>query len=158
VDRSGVFASQTYGGGNTVSVISPAGPGGFRFIPKTTQNKSDLASGLTYAIHFERLYRMGPASLLFKAIIVAIVLDALLLASFFFDGPTETVFQERDARVYELSPALARAHFGEIPFETWRRKPFDRRIVEEIALDAFEASGPEESARLLKFLRRQRTN
>src|SRR6202030_3177107 len=42
---------------------------------------------------------------------------------------------------------------GEIPFETWRKKAFDRRIVETIALDAFEAAGAEESARLLKFLR-----
>jgi len=42
---------------------------------------------------------------------------------------------------------------GEIPYEAWRKNPFDRRIVESIALDAFEAAGAEESARLLKFLR-----
>src|SRR5256886_1964903 len=33
------------------------------------------------------------------------------------------------------------------------KKAFDRRIVEAMALDAFEAAGPEESARLLKFMR-----
>src|SRR5256885_9153279 len=39
------------------------------------------------------------------------------------------------------------------PYTTLFRSPFDRRIVETMALDAFEASGAEESARLLKFLR-----
>jgi len=45
------------------------------------------------------------------------------------------------------------AHFWKIPFASWRNKPFDRRIVETIVLDVFEAAGPEESARLLQFLR-----
>ena len=103
---------------------------------------------------FERLYRVGPASLLFKAIIVAIVLDALLLAFILLRRTyRKRYFKKRDARVYELRQRWHALISGEIPFETWRRKPFDRRIVEEIALDAFEASGPEESARLLKFLR-----
>jgi HEAT repeat protein len=42
---------------------------------------------------------------------------------------------------------------GEIPYETWRTTPSDRRLVETLVLDAFEVAGPEESARLLKFLR-----
>jgi len=103
---------------------------------------------------FEKLYRMGPASLLFKAIIVAIVLDALLLAFILLRRTyRKWYFKKRDARVYEFRQRWHALISGEIPFETWRKKPFDRRIVEEIALDAFEAAGPEESARLLKFLR-----
>ncbi len=42
---------------------------------------------------------------------------------------------------------------GEIPYDTWRKRAFDRRIVEEIALDALEAATPADSARLLAFLR-----
>jgi HEAT repeat protein len=42
---------------------------------------------------------------------------------------------------------------GEIPHASWRKNAFDRRIVEAIALDAFESAGPVESAGLLKFLR-----
>src|SRR5882757_10670585 len=104
---------------------------------------------------FERLYRVGPASLLFKAIIVAIVLDALLLAFILLRRTyRKRYFKKRDARVYELRQRWHALISAEIPFETWRRKPFDRRIVEEIALDALEAAGPEESARLLKFLRK----
>src|SRR5258706_9056314 len=103
---------------------------------------------------FERLYRVGPASLLFKAIIVAIVLDALLLAFILLRRTyRKRYFARRDARVYELRQIWDALISGQIPYATWRRKAFDRRIVETIALDAFEAAGPEESARLLKFLR-----
>jgi len=103
---------------------------------------------------FEWLYRVGPASLLFKAIIVAIVLDGLLLGFILLRRTyRKRYFKKRDARVYEFRQRWHALISGEIPFETWRGKAFDRRIVEEIALDAFEAAGPEESARLLKFLR-----
>jgi HEAT repeat protein len=40
-----------------------------------------------------------------------------------------------------------------LSYDRWRKKAYDRRIVEAMALDAFEAAGPEESARLLKFMR-----
>jgi len=47
-----------------------------------------------------------------------------------------------------------RAHFrGDFPTRPGEGKLSTGRIVETIALDAFEAAGPEESARLLKFLR-----
>src|SRR5258706_749456 len=104
---------------------------------------------------FEKLYRVGPASLLLKAIVVAIILDALLLAFILLRRTyRKWYFKKRDARVYEFRQNWHALVSAEIPFETWRRKPFDRRIVEEIALDALEAAGPEESARLLKFLRK----
>jgi HEAT repeat protein len=89
-----------------------------------------------------------------KAIIAAILADGLFL-TFILIRRTyrKRYFAKRDARVFELRQKWDRLIAGEIPFETWRKKPFDRRIVEAIALDAFEAAGPEESARLLKFLR-----
>src|SRR5258707_8313767 len=103
---------------------------------------------------FEKLYRVGPASLLLKAIVVAIILDALLLAFILLRRTyRKWYFKKRDARVYEFRQNWHALVSAEIPFETWRRKPFDRRIVETIALDALEAAGPEESARLLRFLR-----
>jgi HEAT repeat protein len=103
---------------------------------------------------FEKLWRLGPAAFVLKAIIAAILADGLFL-TFILIRRTyrKRYFAKRDARVFELRQKWDRLIAGEIPFETWRKKPFDRRIVEAIALDAFEAAGSEESARLLKFLR-----
>ena len=103
---------------------------------------------------FEKLWRLGPAAFVLKAIIVAIVVDGLLLAFILFRRTyRKRYFAKRDARVFELRQKWDALISGKIPFETWRNKSFDRRIVESIALDAFEAAGPGESARLLKFLR-----
>src|SRR6266436_1755765 len=103
---------------------------------------------------FERLWRLGPAALVVKAIVAAIVADALLLAFILLRRTyRKRYFAKRDARVFELRQKWDALISGKIPHETWRKKPFDRRIVETMALDAFEASGAEESARLLKFLR-----
>lgn len=103
---------------------------------------------------FEKLWRVSPAAFVLKAIFAAIFADALLLV-FILVRRTyrKSYFARRDLRVFELRQKWDAIISGEIPFETWRRKVFDRRIVETIALDAFEAAGPEESARLLKFLR-----
>jgi len=103
---------------------------------------------------FEKLWRLGPAAFVLKAIIVAIVADGLLLAFILFRRTyRKRYFAKRDARVFELRQKWDALISGKIPFETWRKKSFDLRIVESIALDAFEAAGPGESARLLKFLR-----
>ena len=103
---------------------------------------------------FEKLWRRGPAAFVLKAIVAAIVADALLLAFILLRRTyRKRFFAKRDARVFELRQKWAALISGEIPYETWRKKPFDRRIVETIALDAFEAAGSEESARLLRFLR-----
>jgi len=103
---------------------------------------------------FERLWRLGPSAFVLKAIFAAIVVDALLLGFILLRRTyRKWYFARRDARVYELRQRWDALISGEIPYEIWRRKAFDRRIVETIALDAFEAAGPEESARLLKFLR-----
>jgi len=103
---------------------------------------------------FERLWRLGPAALVVKAIVAAIVADALLLAFILLRRTyRKRYFAKRDARVFELRQKWDALISGQIPYETWRKKPFDRRIIETMALDAFEASGSEDSARLLKFLR-----
>jgi len=103
---------------------------------------------------FEKLWNLGPAAFVAKAIVAALVADALLLA-FILGRRTyrKRYFAKRDARVFEFRQRWEALLAGEIPYETWRNKAFDRRIIESIALDAFEAAGPEQSARLLKFLR-----
>src|SRR4029077_18513777 len=103
---------------------------------------------------FERLWRLGPAAFVLKAIVAATVADGLLLAFILLRRTyRKRYFARRDARVFELRQKWDALISGEVPYETWRKKPFDRRIVETMALDAFEASGAEESARQLKFLR-----
>jgi HEAT repeat protein len=103
---------------------------------------------------FETFHRLGPAAFVVKAILAAVAADALLL-SFILLRRTyrKHYFAKRDARVFEIRQKWDALISGEIPFETWRSKAFDREIVETIVLDAFEAAGAEESARLLKFLR-----
>lgn len=103
---------------------------------------------------FEKLWRLSPSAFVFKAIIVAIVADALLLMFILLRRAyRRRYFAKRDARVFELRQKWQALISGWIPFETWRNKRFDRRIIETIALDQFEAAGPEQSAQLLKFLR-----
>src|SRR5215467_72279 len=103
---------------------------------------------------FEKLWRLGPAAFVFKAIVAAIVADALLL-TFIFIRRTyrKRFFAKRDKRVFELRQEWDALITGRMSYDRWRKKAFDRRIVEAMALDAFEAAGPAESARLLKFMR-----
>src|SRR6266852_610418 len=103
---------------------------------------------------FEELWRLGPAAFVLKAIFAAAVADALLLAFILLRRTyRKRYFTRRDTRVFELRQKWDALISGQIPYEAWRKNPFDRRIVESIALDAFEAAGAQESARLLKFLR-----
>lgn len=103
---------------------------------------------------FEKLWRLGPAAFVLKAIVAAAVADGLLLAFIFFRRTyRKRFFARRDAQVFELRQRWESLIAGKIPYEKWRKKPFVRRIVEAMALEAFDAAGPEESARLLKFMR-----
>ena len=103
---------------------------------------------------FEKLWRLGPAAFVLKAIVVAIAADGLFLGFILVRRMYRKChFAKRDARVFELRQNWHLLISGRIPYETWRQNPFDRRIVETIALDALEAAGVEESSRLLKFLR-----
>jgi len=103
---------------------------------------------------FEKLWTFGPAAFVLKMIVAAIVADALLLGFIMLRRTyRRRYFAKRDKRVYEIRQKWDALLSGEIPYDTWRLKSFDRQIVEEIVLDTFEASGPEESLRLLRFLR-----
>src|SRR5713226_5395470 len=103
---------------------------------------------------FEKLWRLGPAAFVLKAIVAVIVADGLLLGFILLRRTyRKRYFAKRDAHFFELRRDWDRLISGKIPLENWRKKPFRRRIVESIALDALEAAGAEESARLLKFLR-----
>src|SRR6202041_1299225 len=106
------------------------------------------------ATGFEFLHRLAPSAFVVKAIIGAIVADAALLAFILIRRTyRKNFFKRRDARVFELRQQWDALISGEIPYETWRKKSFDRRIIEDMALDAFEAAHADESARLLRFLR-----
>lgn len=103
---------------------------------------------------FRKLWKLGPAAFVFKAIVAAIVADGLLLAFIFIRRTyRKRFFARRDKRAFELRQQWDALISGRMSYDRWRRKAFDRRIVEAMALDAFEAAGPEESARLLKFMR-----
>jgi HEAT repeat protein len=100
------------------------------------------------------LHRLEPSAFVFKAIIGAIAADVLLLAFILVRRSYRMhYFRKRDARVFELRQQWEALISGEIPYETWRTKSFDRRIIEDMALDAFEAAAADQSARLLRFLR-----
>jgi HEAT repeat protein len=103
---------------------------------------------------FKDLWQIGPAAVVLKAIIAAFIANGLLLAFILLRRAYRRwYFARRDARVYEVRQKWDAIISGRIPYDTWRKNSFERRIVESIAMDAFEAAGPEESARLLKFLR-----
>lgn len=103
---------------------------------------------------FEKVWTLGPAAFVLKAIIAAVAADGALLAFILLRRTyRKRYFRKRDARVFELRRRWDDLVSGKIPYESWRKNNFDRRIVESIALDGFEAAGTEESARLLRFLR-----
>ena len=103
---------------------------------------------------FSRLRLLQPAALVAKAIFATVVAYALLLAFILLRRAyRKHYFAKRDARVFYYRQMWDALISGEIPFETWRGKPYDRGIIETIALDALEAAGPQEAAKLLQFLR-----
>jgi HEAT repeat protein len=103
---------------------------------------------------FKDLWKVGPAAVVMKAIFAAFIANGLLLTFILLRRAyRKWYFAKRDARVYEVRQKWDAIISGKIPYNTWRRNSFERRIVESVAMDAFEAAGPEESARLLKFLR-----
>jgi hypothetical protein len=103
---------------------------------------------------FEIWERFHPSAFVLKAIVGAIAADVLLLAVILTRRAyRRRFFQKRDARVFELRLRWDALISGEIAYKTWRTNRFDLQIIEEIALDAFEAAGADESRRLLSFLR-----
>jgi HEAT repeat protein len=103
---------------------------------------------------FEIWHRLEPSAFVFKAIVGSIIVDLLILGFILLRRAyRKRYFHKRDLRVFQLRKQWDELISGQIPYEAWRTKTFDRQIIEDMALDAFEAAGPEESARLLKFLR-----
>jgi len=103
---------------------------------------------------FEKLWRLGPAAFVLKAIIAAAIADGLLLAFILLRRAyRKRYFRKRDARVFQLRQQWQDIITGRIPYSAWRGNAFDRRIVETMALDGLEAADPEQSARTLRFLR-----
>jgi HEAT repeat protein len=103
---------------------------------------------------FDLIQRIGPAGIVVKAILAALIGDGLILGFILLRRTyRKRYFTRRDARVLHFQKLWSGLISGEIPYERWRGKPFDRRIVESLALDALEASPPAEAAQLLKFLR-----
>jgi len=112
------------------------------------------ASVLLMGSAFETFRRIGPAAFVVKAILIAVVADVVLLGIILLRRTyRKWYFARRDAKVFEFRQNWDALISSEIPFETWRTKPFERRIIEDIVLDKLEAAGPDESARLLGFLR-----
>jgi HEAT repeat protein len=103
---------------------------------------------------FDKIWRLGPAPFVLKAIMIAVVADGLLLAFILLRRLyRKRFFAKRDARVFELRQKWEDLLSARIPYSTWRANAFDRRIIETIALDALEAGTPEECAKILRFLR-----
>ncbi len=103
---------------------------------------------------FSKLRLLEPATLVAKAIFVALAADALLLAFIFLRRAVrKRYFAKRDACVFYYRQRWDALISEQIPYKTWRKKSFDRGIIETIALDTLEAAGPQEAAKLLKFLR-----
>jgi HEAT repeat protein len=103
---------------------------------------------------FSRLWRLGPAVVVTKAILAALAADGLLLAFILLRRAyRRRYFAKLDRRMFEFREKWDEVVSGRIPYANWRKKRFDRRIVETIALDALEAAGPDEAAQLLRFLR-----
>src|SRR5437764_7652688 len=78
---------------------------------------------------FEKLWRLGPAAFVFKAIIAAIVADGLLLAFIFIRRTyRKRFFARRDKRVFELRQEWDALITGRMSYDRWRKKAFERRI------------------------------
>ncbi|HXM69169.1 MAG TPA: HEAT repeat domain-containing protein [Candidatus Acidoferrum sp.] len=103
---------------------------------------------------FDTFRKLGPASFVLKAIISVIVVDVLLLAFILLRRTyRKWHFANRDARMLAIRQQWDALISGEIPYAAWRSRTSERELIETMVLDAFEVANPEESARLLKFMR-----
>jgi len=103
---------------------------------------------------FDTFRKLGPAAFVLKAIVSVIVADVLLLAFILLRRAyRKRFFAKRDARMFAIRQKWDALISGEIPYSRWRTKASERELIETMVLDAFEIANPEESARLLKFMR-----
>lgn len=103
---------------------------------------------------FDTFRKLGPAAFVVKAIVSVIVADVLLLAFILLRRAyRKWYFAERDARMFAIRQNWNALISGDLPYTVWRAKASQRELIETMVLDAFEIAGPEDSARLLKFMR-----
>jgi HEAT repeat protein len=103
---------------------------------------------------FDTFRKLGPAAVLLKAILSVIAIDFLLLAFILLRRTyRKRYFASRDAHMLGLRQEWDALIAGEIPYASWRRNTQKRQLIEDMVLDAFEIANPDESARLLKFMR-----
>ena len=103
---------------------------------------------------FDTFRKLGPAAFVLKAIVFVIVADVLLLAFILLRRTyRQWYFANRDARMLAIRQQWDALISGEIPYSAWRTKTSERQLIEAMVLDAFEVANPEESARLLQFMR-----
>lgn len=103
---------------------------------------------------FRLLQKLGPAGIVVKAIVAALVGDALFIAFILVRRAYRTrYFARRDARALHFQRFWPELISGAIAYNDWRKNTFDRQVVEALALDALEAAPPTEAARILRFLR-----
>lgn len=103
---------------------------------------------------FNTFRKLGPAAFVVKAIVFVVVADILLLAFILLRRTyRKWYFANRDARMLAIRHEWDALISGEIPYTTWRTNKSERQLIEALVLDAFEVANPEESARLLKFMR-----
>src|SRR5690349_24597311 len=94
------------------------------------------------------LERLGPAGIVVKAIVAALIGDAVLLVFILVRRAyRKRYFVRRDARALHYQKFWAELISGAIMFDDWRKKAFDRQIVESLALDALEAAPPRSEER-----------
>jgi len=105
----------------------------------------------------EGFVSLGPAAFIVKALLVAIGANLLLLGFIVLRRSyRKRFFRRRDARLLEIQRDWEELTSGAIPYDSWRTKRFDLRIIETVVLDKLEAADREEATRLLKFLRASR--
>jgi HEAT repeat protein len=103
---------------------------------------------------FDTFRKLGPAAFLLKAILSVAVADLLLLGFILLRRTYRSwYFANRDARMLTIHRQWDALISGEIPYAKWRTKTSDRDLIEAMVLDALEIANPDESARLLKFMR-----
>lgn len=103
---------------------------------------------------FDELLKFGPAAFVVKAIVAAVAGDVLLIGFILLRRAyRKRYFRRHDARVFEFRQNWEAIVSAKLPYEFWRTNAFDRRIVEEIALNELDSANSRQSARLLHFLR-----
>jgi HEAT repeat protein len=102
----------------------------------------------------ELLRRIGPAHFVFKAILGAFLVDALLLGFILLRRTyRKRYFTRYNARASHFQKSWGDLVSGVNTDDRWCRNTLDRDIVKSLALGALETAKPAEAARVHSFLR-----